>query len=534
MQQNPKDGTQVTTPEVEPLSPAALQWLESRGISRQTAETAKLHSSRCFFRKLGREAEALAIPFHKDGTVVNWKFRALEEKCFSQQTGGVQCACRHDAASGRPRIILTEGEIDCLTLLQAGYEEAVSCPSGAPPAHSKDLEKKLAFIEESAAVFGAAEKIILAMDKDEVGLRWEQAIAEHLGLARCWIVTYPTGCKDMNEVLLAHGIEAVRECIARARPYPVLGLTDFREQEADILEYFRSGGLAKGLETGWKWLDEYIRLKPGVLTVVTGIPMSGKSEWLDQLMLNAVERHEWCWAVFSPENHPVPYHFQKLAEKHLGKPMFGPPPIPSMNEQEVVEAAKFLADKIKLITVAERPVTPAEILFKLKVCVHRYGIRGFVLDPYNELEHSRPPGMTETEYVSSFLSRLRNFGRRHDVAVFVVAHPTKLQKTENGDYPVPTPYDISGSAHWRNKADVCVAVWRSHLRDEDRVEIHVQKVRDKSLGRVGMVGLYWDRATGRFFQTEAELRRASGETREQSAPYSGNRRPTSGTRKRVD
>lgn len=80
--------------------------------------------------------------------------------------------------------------------------------------------------------------------------------------------------------------------------------------------------------------------------------------------------------------------------------------------------------------------------------------------------------------------------------MFLVAHPTKLQKKDNGEYPVPTPYDINGSANFRNKADNCLAVWRSYSNNDGLVEIHVQKIRDKNLGRLGKIELYWDRATG--------------------------------------
>ena len=147
-------------------------------------------------------------------------------------------------------------------------------------------------------------------------------------------------------------------------------------------------------------------------------------------------------------------------------------------------------------------------------------MKGFVLDPYNELEHQRPSALSETEYIGQFLSKVRNFGRLFDVAMFVVAHPTKPYKRDDGSYPCPTPYDISGSANWRNKADVALAVHRDIREPGSPVEIHVQKVRDKNQGRTGRIDLHWQAATGRFLERAAELT-ATARSRDRVVPADG-------------
>ena len=67
---------------------------------------------------------------------------------------------------------------------------------------------------------------------------------------------------------------------------------------------------------------------------------------------------------------------------------------------------------------------------------------------------------------------------------------------QNGKMPVPTLYDISGSANWTNKADVGLVAHRNF--DTNQAEIHVQKVRDKWVGQPGRVTLDYDKATGRY------------------------------------
>jgi len=140
-------------------------------------------------------------------------------------------------------------------------------------------------------------------------------------------------------------------------------------------------------------------------------------------------------------------------------------------------------------------------LDRAKELVYRNGIRGLVIDPWNELEASRNEGETETEYVSRVLRTVRQWARRHGVHVWVAVHPTKMHRDKDGRYPVPTLYDASGSANWRNKADNGVCIWRDMDPESGRaleVDIHVQKIRFRQVGKLGRVTLDYDLATGRY------------------------------------
>jgi twinkle protein len=147
------------------------------------------------------------------------------------------------------------------------------------------------------------------------------------------------------------------------------------------------------------------------------------------------------------------------------------------------------------------------LLEKAKTLVTRYGINGLVLDPWNEIEHTRTSAMSETEYISKALTQIRQFARLYNVHVWVVAHPTKLQKdNKTGDYPPPTPYDISGSSNWRNKSDNCVTVYRrtpTAGHDNFLVDIFIMKVRFKEVGKVGGVALRYDPDNSKYYETSA-------------------------------
>ena len=96
--------------------------------------------------------------------------------------------------------------------------------------------------------------------------------------------------------------------------------------------------------------------------------------------------------------------------------------------------------------------------FSTTVCPCRYGIRGLLVDPYNELDHQSPSHMSETEYVSQMLTKIKRFAQHHDVHVWFVAHPRQLRDWKGQP---PTMYDISGSAHFINKADNGLVIHRN-------------------------------------------------------------------------
>lgn len=261
---------------------------------------------------------------------------------------------------------------------------------------------------------------------------------------------------------------------------------------------YHAGGLPRGDSTGWACVDELFTVLPGQWTVVTGIPQSGKSEWLDALSINLMATDEWEFVVYSPENWPTETHLVKLAEKSLRKP-FGTGPTARMTEQEFLDFCHWLFPRYSWI---DSELQTPEMLIALAAV--RGGVSGkkvgIVLDPWNTLDHNRG-GMNETDYISMILTDVTRAARKSGAHIFLVVHPAKLQKDRvTGLRPVPTPYDISGSAHWYNKADNIITVHRKQGEDTQEVEIHVQKVRFKHVGHVGMTTLLYDRVTGVYFE----------------------------------
>jgi len=250
-------------------------------------------------------------------------------------------------------------------------------------------------------------------------------------------------------------------------------------------------GVAKGHTTGWANVDQFFTVKEGEFTVVTGMPSHGKSEWLDALCVNLAVHHNYRIAMFSPENHPLEMHAKKIIEKYAQKQFFGGQ---RMSQEEMLDSLDRMNKNFSFIKPSETEFTPMHIINEALPWLDQSITqpRALVIDPWNEMDHYRPAGLSETEYISRILTELRRAARDYKTHLFLVAHPMKMQKDKDGNYPVPRPYDISGSAHWYNKADNCIAIWRDVANNPQQTQVHIQKVRFNSTGSPGMADLLYD------------------------------------------
>jgi twinkle protein len=274
-----------------------------------------------------------------------------------------------------------------------------------------------------------------------------------------------------------------------------------------VTELYRHG-LPRGDPTGWSNVDELYTVVLGMLTIVTGWPGSGKSEWLDALFIHLARDHGWRIALFSAENMPQELHIAKLLEKLAVKP-FGHGPSERISPSEVAKFSTFLDEHFGFLVPNEITVDGVLDAASEWMLVNREHKRGLVIDPWNELEHLRPSNMSETEYIGQSLTTIRRWARNMKVHVWIVAHPQKLRRLDDGKLPVPTPDSISGSQHWWNKADYCITVWRDQVRGDPVVDINVQKVRWKHTGRSGVATLFYDRLTGTYRVAPGATRKAN-------------------------
>lgn len=478
---------------------AVLSWLRAeRGISEDTAAAFGVEAVR-------RNGElAIAFPYLVKGELTNIKYRLLAKKAFIQEADCERTLFNIDALADNDTAIFVEGELDVLALAEAGFPNAVTLPDGAPAKVKEEIDptsKRYAGLENCADNIVHIEKWIIAGDNDAPGAAHVEELTRRLGKERCWLVTWPEGCKDANDTLKAHGAAALKAAIESARPHPIKSLFEADAFQSDVVRLFE-GGKAQGLSTGWSCMDRNLMIRPGELSIVTGIPGSGKSEWIDALSVNLALTQGWRFAVCSFEN-PPDEHIAKLAEKLIGRPFYDGPTA-RMTRRELDNAMAWIARHFYFIRAEDEVPTFDWIMEKAVAAVRRYGINGLIVDPYNEIEHKRPPGMTETEYVSQILSRGKRFAQNHGVHFWFVAHPAKMRRDDSGNIPVPNLYDISGSSNWVNKADIGVVVSRDWEEGSRDVDVHLKKIRFKASGKVGIVKLKYDTVTGRYSNSDTD------------------------------
>ena len=312
---------------------------------------------------------------------------------------------------------------------------------------------------------------------------------------------WPDGCKDANSVLMQHDEDMLIECIDNAQPYPVDGIYNvmgFRDKLMNLYEH----GLPKSYSTGSFALDHYYTVMPGELTVVTGIPGHGKSSFVEWLMINLIKEQQFRFGLFTPEHEPVETHIARLAELIDGRP-FGKdqPSHLRMSQDGIDKAIDLLEEHCHYVIPDALNRKVDDILGLAKVLVAREGIKGLIVDPWNEISMEEM-GDSETHFIREALGKFRRFARSHQVAIWIIAHPAKQFKDKaSGEYKPPNLYDISGSSRWRDMCDNGLCIFRKAENEGDdrhSVEIHIGKIKHKYVGQIGKVDMRYDYDSGRF------------------------------------
>ncbi|MHA2039855.1 MAG: DnaB-like helicase N-terminal domain-containing protein [Promethearchaeota archaeon] len=237
--------------------------------------------------------------------------------------------------------------------------------------------------------------------------------------------------------------------------------SDVAEIDESKVENYLSDTKNNIYDPGWHEFPNYYKLSKGQVTIVTGIPSHGKSAFIDNIAMNLVNKYQWRIMFFSPENFPVEKHVFKLIRMYTGESDY----------------SKSGIDWVKKNFQFLSPSPDRRVLRQILNNVRDVDL--FVLDPWNELESERPKDKSETEYIGEALKLIKNHAVSNDCHIIIAAHPTKMQKNDRGEYPVPKPYDINGSANWLNKADACFTVYRPVKNNKlgDTTEVHIQKIR---------------------------------------------------------
>ena len=196
-----------------------VEWFAGREISLATLERYHIGYGPIFMPQANGKVNAIHFPYYRNGEVVNIKYRD-GDKNFRMSKGAERILYGLNDINEFCTIIV-EGELDKLTLGDAGFTNCVSVPDGAPSESSKSYSTKFSFLKSAEDQIGDVMKWVIAVDNDAPGVRLKEELIRRLGLEKCWIAEWPQGCKDANEVLVSHGKEALKGCINNATPSPV-------------------------------------------------------------------------------------------------------------------------------------------------------------------------------------------------------------------------------------------------------------------------------------------------------------------------
>jgi len=463
-----------------------LKFFRTRLISEKTLLELKVSEGIEWMPKAKKEIPTIQFNYFRNGELINVKSRG-KNKDFKLYKDAELIFYNLDATIDNETIIIVEGEMDCLALYECGFKNVISVPNGA------GLGKiNFEYLDNCIESFADSTKFILALDNDAAGLNLQNELGRRLGFENCSKVLFKD-CKDANDCLIKYGMKITIDCINEAKEFPITGVFTANDIERDILDFYNNG-LPSGCGIGMAEMDMHLKFQEGYLTTITGIPGHGKSEFLDFLLCRLNISHGWKTALYSPENHPLELHFSKFAEKIIGKPFEG---INRLSPLDLQKMISYHADNFFFIN-PESDFKLETILDAVRQLVRKKGVNAFVIDAWNKLDHQYTNN--ETKYISEQLDKITRFCELNKVHCFLVAHPTKIQKSkEDHDlYEVPNLYNISGSANFYNKTANGITVYRNYKTL--MTEVYIQKVKFKHWGQTGCVQLSWDKSNGRYYK----------------------------------
>ena len=470
-----------TDEELSTMSAKAEAWFASRGISHNTLRALKVSEGMEFMPQKGRECNTVQFNYFLNGELINTKFRT-GDKMFKLSAGAQLIPYNIDAIRGEEECIITEGEMDALSFYEIGFHNVVSVPNGA--------NTNLSYLDEFLEGYFDDKKVIyIASDTDSKGVGLRDELLRRFGPERCRVLSYGEGCKDANEHLMRYGAESLKQCLADAPETKVNGVITAEEYFAELDALYETG-LRQGAVIGHPNFDELCSFETRRLCIVTGIPSSGKSEFIDEIAVRLCLRYGWRFAFFTPENMPLSTHIAKLISKIIGKDCSPATRVTT----DYAQAKEFVNNNFFYIDPPE-DYKLSTILEKAASLVRMRGIHGLVIDPYNYID-DESNGQNESRYISKQLDEMSKFAKRHDLLLILMAHPTKMGKDANGNIEVPTLYNISGSAHFYNKADFGIVVNRN--KQQGCTEVIVAKVRFRHLGHSGTATFRYNLVNGRY------------------------------------
>ena len=473
-------------PTVEPVVEVGTkveEWFATRGISKKTLADLRVSEGTEWMPQTSQNENTIQFNYYVGDQLTNIKYRD-GRKNFKLFKGAEKVFYNIDAIVGYNSCVIVEGEMDVLALHEAGIKNVISVPNGAT-LNSNNLD----YLDNCIDYFEDKTRVILAVDADEPGQALKQEFIRRLGAEVCYLVDFD-GCKDANEYLIKHDKESLRSIIDKSWQVPLEGVSTLYDIE-DELKDFVKNGFKPGFQVGLPNFDKIFSTYTGQFITVTGIPSSGKSDFVDQMVVGYNRNYGWKTAFASPENHPTYLHAHKLMRK-TWQDMPSPSDIDTPQWNKV---ADHVNDNYFFIDMDR--YTLEAVLRKGAELVKRKGIKCLVIDPFNKIRDIDCKTEDVNRYTMEYLTKIEIFAKKYDVLVFIVAHPTKMYKGQDGKIEEPNMYNIKGGGEWYDASYHGLLVHRDY--DNKTVKAKVLKVKFQNLGENGAEAHFnWEPRSGSF------------------------------------
>ena len=471
------------------IKQSAVDWFASRGITTTTINRLGITSGTIYMPQVQKEVHAVQFNYFKNGKVVNIKYRD-KDKNFKMVAGAELTLYCMDLCQDKEYVIICEGEMDAASYWEAGLQ-AVSVPNGAGSGRLEYLDNTIDFLL-------SFKKVYISTDMDKPGRDLASELSRRIGKDKCYEVILSG--KDANDVLMTMGVAGLRSSIETAKQYPLEGIHTTESVYSSMLSELMNGSTpGKRLELYPKF-SELHSWRPGLLTVVTGIPSHGKSSFVDNLIVSVAKDLDWPIAIWSAEKPRPERHLLELYSIYLDKSI-----ISSnfdggrLTFKDVEDNKEFFNSHFYLIDTGANDITVDGLLAKGKELVRRSGIKLLVLDNWVTIEHRLSGNSSKHEYSGQAISKMALWCKQNDCDIILVAHPKKMDR-EGKQYRVPNGYDISDSSNFFNLTDNGLTVYRNY--ETGQTEIHKWKNRWREIGNSGVVYMEYNKHTGKFTETD--------------------------------
>lgn len=474
------------------IHPSAVEWLSSRGINSSTINKLGVTSGNVYMPQVQKEVHSIQFNYYKKGKVVNIKYRD-REKNFKMVAGAELTLYCMDLCVDKSYVVICEGEMDAASFWEAGIQ-AVSVPNGAGTG-------RLEYLDETIDFLLSFNKVYIATDMDKPGRDLASELSRRIGKDRCYEVILPG--KDANDVLMSMGVKALKDSIDTAKQYPLEGIHTAESVYSNMLNELINGSTPGKKLSAFPEFSEYQSWRPGLLTVVTGIPGHGKSSFVDNLIVALAKELDWPIGIWSAEKPRPERHMLELYSIYLDKSILS-------NSYEggrlgfgdIENHKEFFNKHFYLIDTGANDVSVEGLLAKGRELVKRNGIKLLVLDNWVTIEHRVSGSTSKHDYSGQAISKMSLWCKQNECDIILVAHPKKMDKDskESKKYRMPDGYDISDSSNFFNLPDNGITVYRDF--ETNQSVVYKWKNRWREIGQVGKSYFMYNKYTGKFSETD--------------------------------